>query len=305
MILLTGATGLVGQKLKRALQSSNQEVVCSSRKPAKGIGDIQWNPEEPALLKIDLSPYQHIVHLAGENISGARWTKAFKERLWKSRISSTQILVDQILKMKTPPASFICASAVGYYGNQDEAICSEQSSRGLGFLSELCEAWESETSRLVKADIRVVNLRIGIVLSTEGGALTKMLPAFKWGLGGSLGSGNQWMSWIDIEDLIQLILFSLEQPSIRGPLNCVSPNPVRNSEFTATLAKLLHRPVGPRAPEWVLRAALGEMAEALLLASIRVEPRRALKEGFKFKYSNLRDSLSRLLTNSIERGGLN
>lgn len=282
-ILITGASGLVGTALSKHLALSNYQTAAWNRRAERDQGML-------------FDAADAVVHLAGDNIAGSRWTASKKKKIIKSRVDFTRALANQILKRPHRPPVFISASAIGYYGDRGDEVVDEASLAGEGFLADLCQAWEAETRPLADAKIRVVNLRIGMVLAKEGGALRKMLPAFKMGLGGPLGEGHQSMSWIAVTDLVRLIQFLLENEKISGAVNAVSPNPVTNLEFSKTLAETLHRPLGPRVPAFVLRLALGEMAEELLLASTRVEPKVAVTAGFRFEFSKLGPALRSILS---------
>ncbi|MFQ5915907.1 MAG: TIGR01777 family oxidoreductase, partial [Nitrospinota bacterium] len=235
------------------------------------------------------------VHLSGENIGEGRWTAAKKAAIRDSRVKSTRLLAETLARLEQPPRVFVCASAVGYYGDRGEEVLREESPLGSGFLPDLSLEWESAAEPAVQKGIRVVHLRNGIVLSPKGGALAKMLPPFKLGLGGKLGSGRQYVSWISLDDMVGVIRHALERESLSGPVNAVAPNPVTNAEFTQTLGRVLSRPTVFQVPAFTLRLAFGEMADAALLASARVEPARLLASGYSFRHPELEGALRHIL----------
>jgi hypothetical protein len=241
-----------------------------------------------------LEGVEAVVHLAGENI-GQRWTPASKERIWRSRVEGTRLLAEAIAASPAPPKVFISASATGYYGDRGDEALDEGAAPGRGFLAELCQAWEQAAQTAAAAGTRVVNPRFGVVLSARGGALARLLPVFRLGLGGSLGSGRQYMSWVDMDDLVQAVLFLLSREEFSGPVNVTSPNPVTNAEFTRTLARVLGRPALFRVPAFALQVLLGEMAREALLSGQRVLPARLQAAGFQFRYPELEASLRHAL----------
>jgi uncharacterized protein (TIGR01777 family) len=291
-ILISGSSGLVGTAATAALQSDGHSVSRlvrpgGTQKPA----DVRWDPmtatvDIPAMEGTDV-----VIHLSGAGIGDARWTDARKQVLRSSRIDTTRVLVDSLSRMKRKPAALLVASAIGYYGPRGDEILTESSSNGSDFLALTCRDWEAEAQRAESADIRTVMLRFGIVLSAKGGALPKMLPPFKLGVGGRLGDGKQWMSWVAMEDVVAAIRFAISNASLHGPVNMVAPNPVRNEEFTRLLAAMLHRPAIFPAPAFMLRVILGEMADALLLGSDRVQPEKLLAAGFPFRFQILEPAL--------------
>ena len=262
---------------------------------AYGVTDaMRWNAgKEPMQLPTDWRP-QAIVNLVGEPIAEGRWTRRKKERIRSSRIDATRQLVQALETSDVKPRVLVSASAVGIYGSRRDEVLSEQSELGDGFLAELCQAWETEARRAEILGIRVVTIRIGVVLSRRGGALAKLVKVFRWGMGGTLGDGKQWMSWIHIDDLVALIRCAIENDSIRGPLNAVSPLPVTNRKFTRRLAQVLNRPAPWRVPYLALRLGLGEFAETLL-ESTRVKPLVAIDQGFDFQFGRLENCLRELL----------
>lgn len=285
-ILLTGANGFIGSALLPYLQGRGHTVIRLVRY-SPSAGDILWNPENSQLDVAAVSDIDAVIHLAGANIAGKRWTRSYRQEIWDSRIRSTELLVARMSELATPPGLFICASATGYYGNRGDEILTEESAPGTGFLAELCVAWEESAQAISARGTRVVNLRTGMVLSLTSGALKKMLLPFKLGLGGRLGAGNQYWSWIALADYLAAIEFTLGQPALSGPINMVAPKPVTNADFTRALGKALGRPAILPVPAIVLRTAFGEMANALLLSSQRVLPAKLTKNGFLFANSHL------------------
>ncbi len=286
-VLVSGSSGLVGSALVSELGAEGHTVSRLVRSRSGTAPDrIFWDPAKWVLDPADLEGYDAIIHLSGENIAG-RWTREKKLRIEQSRVESTRLLSEAIISLKQPPKVFLSASAIGYYGNRDDEILTEDSVAGEGFLADLSCRWEDAAKPPSYAGIRVVNLRIGVVLSSRGGALEKMLLPFKLGLGGRVGDGEQYWSWIAMDDLIGAILFALTNDEISGPVNLVSPNPVTNSEFTRVLGKVLNRPTVIPLPSIIARAAFGEMADEALLASVRVVPQKLLEKGFEFQYTDL------------------
>lgn len=296
-VSLTGGTGLIGSALLRRLLEQGHSVRLAGRRPpaglAAGVGFTRWDAFSSDPPGEFVEGADAVIHLAGEPVA-QRWTAQAKQRIRASRVDGTRRLVRALAGATRRPATLVAASAVGFYGDRGDEWLTEESSPGAGFLPELVQAWESEARAAQALGVRVVCLRIGLVLGSNGGALARMLPAFRLGLGGRLGSGKQWMSWIHLEDLIELILFALAQPQLEGAVNATAPSPVRNAEFTRTLAAVLHRPAVFRAPAFALRLALGEMA-CVLLDSQRVRPEAALAAGFRFRWTELCPALEDLL----------
>jgi len=294
-VLISGSSGLIGSALVPLLRDKGYTVFLLKRQQQKDTP--YWDIQQQ---KIDLNGCPEpdiIIHLAGENISNARWTAKVKEKITKSRIQSTQLMVDFINQSNKPPALFICASAIGFYGHQGTKVVNEDSPKGQDFVSHLAEKWEQVAQQ---AQTRVVNLRSGVVLSKNGGALAKMLPAFKVGLGGRVGSGKQIMSWIDLDDQINAILFIIKHTTLSGPINLVSPNAVDNKTFSNTLAQVLRRPCILPMPATLIKVMFGEMGKELLLSSTHVEPTKLLQAGFKFESLLLEESLKKQLAVSTQ-----
>ncbi len=295
-ILVTGSTGLVGSTLIPALTAEGHRVSCLVRLKSKlGIRDTYWDPTAGELYSSPLEGLDAVIHLAGENIAGGRWTAARKARIRDSRIQGTRLLSGSLAQLARPPKVFVSASAVGYYGDRADEVLTEQSSPGSNFLAGVCREWESATEPAAQHSIRVVILRLGVVLTLTGGALAKMLTPFRMGVGGIIGSGKQYMSWIAIDDLVRIIIHTLKTDSLNGPINAVAPNPVTNAEFTKTLGRVLRRPTVLPMPAFAARLALGEMADELLLASARVVPSKLLASGFVFRHPDLESALTDLL----------
>jgi uncharacterized protein len=296
-VLISGGSGLVGSALTGSLRADGHTVAHFVRPGGKKEpGDVFWNPASAAADVPAMEGYDAIVHLSGASIAEGRWTPKRKAILRSSRVDSTRVLVDVLARLREPPKVLICASAIGYYGNRGDELLTESSGYGNDFLAILCRAWEGEAARAASAGIRTICARFGVVLSTHGGALPKMLKPFKLGLGGRLGSGKQWMSWVMLEDAVNILRAAIENELWRGAVNLVSPNPVRNVEFTRALAGSLHRPAIFPAPAVALRLALGEMADALLLASQRVRPEKLIQNRYKFRYETLEPALQAVLS---------
>jgi uncharacterized protein len=293
-ILVSGASGLIGTAFVRRAAQAGHTTVPLVRK--NGIpASIYWNPDEGAIDTADLEGSDAAVHLAGESIASGRWTAAKKARILNSRVKGTELLASALARMKRRPSVLISSSAIGFYGDCGDRLLKEDSPAGSDFLADVCRQWELATASATNADIRVVHLRTGIVLAKAGGALPKMALPFKLGVGGRIGSGQQYMSWIDLEDEVEIILHCLEKESIRGPLNSVAPSPVRNAEFTRTLGRALSRPTLFPLPAFVARGLLGEMGDALLLSSQRVDAAKLLSSGYTFRHTNLEDTLRGIL----------
>ena len=294
-IAITGATGMVGTALTALLRAGGHAVVPISRRSIPG--GVRWDPARGEIEAFGLEGMDAVVHLAGENLAAGRWTANAKKRIWESRTIGTGLLSETLAALAKPPATLVSVSAMGYYGaHHGDQWLDEAMPPGDDFLARLCAAWEGAAEPARMAGIRVVHPRIGLILSAEGGALAKMLPPFRLGLGGRLGSGNQWMSWIAIADLVAGLLHAVANEAIVGPVNYVTANPVRNVEFTRTLAEILHRPAFLPVPAPLLQLALGEMADLTLLADLRVSPAQLMESGFEFRFPELRGALEYLLS---------
>lgn len=294
-VLISGSSGLVGRSLGCFLRSQGHQVQRLVRREPAVPDEIFWDPTRGILDARQLEGVQAVVHLAGENLAAGRWTAHRKKEILNSRVGTTRTLVQALRRMSLPPAVLIGASAVGIYGDRGAGQLTEKSNAGSGFLAEVCRAWEGELLNDDTTKMRTVALRAGIVLSPCGGALAKMLPAFRAGLGGRLGSGRQWISWIALDDLLSAILHLLGNVNCSGPLNAVAPNPVTNAEFAATLGRVLGRPACLPVPAFVLRGLFGEMADSALLASTRVDPLRLRETAYVFRWPHLEPALRHLL----------
>jgi hypothetical protein len=295
-ILVTGSTGLVGSVLLPFLRSKGHEVFRLVRSQAKvGPAEIYWNPEQGIDDTSRLEGLDAVVHLAGENISEGRWTEEKKARIRDSRVKGTSVLSNALASLAQPPRTLLSASAIGYYGDRGDEIMREESAPGSDFLARVCREWEAATEPAAHKGIRVVYLRFGVILTPKGGALSKILAPFKFGVGGKIGSGKQYMSWITLDDVVGVIDHALLNDQLRGPVNVVAPNPVTNYEFTKTLGRVLSRPTIFPVPAFAARLAFGEMADAALLASTRVEPARLKESGYVFKHPELESALRQML----------
>jgi uncharacterized protein len=295
-ILVTGSSGLVGSALLPSLKAKGHEVIRLVRStPKDSATQIYWNPAEGTLSADALEGLDGVVHLAGDNLAEGRWTDEKKRRIRESRIKGTTLLSETLAKLEQKPDVLVSASAIGFYGNRGDELLTEQSASGEDFLSEVCREWELSTQAASQSGVRVVTLRFGVILSGEGGALKKMLFPFKMGVGGKLGDGRQYMSWIAIDDAVSAIEHALTDDSLRGAVNVVAPEAVTNHEFTKAMGRVLSRPTIFPVPAFAARLAFGEMADATLLASQRVEPARLKQSGFVFKYPELEGALRHVL----------
>jgi uncharacterized protein (TIGR01777 family) len=298
-IIMTGSTGLIGSSLVSFLTGEGHEVLKIVRgRSTLQSNEVAWDPDRGVISPEKLEDYDAVVHLAGENIGNGRWTEEKKKRIIDSRVKGTKLLCETLANLNHPPKLLVSASAIGYYGDQGETVLTEQSPIGKIFVSYVCQQWESSTRAAFEKGIRVVFTRIGVVLSPKGGALQQLLTPFKLGLGGVLGSGKQYYSWIALDDVVNAIYFALQHEQLKGPVNLVSPNPVTNEEFTKTLGKVLNRPTFAWVPAPVARMMFGELANELLLASIRVKPEVLLQNGFNFSFPQLEKALEFLLNES-------
>jgi len=296
-VAITGSTGLVGSEVVSVLSAAGHEAVRLVRRPpSPGEKAVRWNPAQGEVDVAGLEGFDAVIHLAGENVGSGRWTAARKTAIRDSRVNGTRLLCDALAGLARPPKTLVCASAIGYYGDRGEELLTEESSPGTGFLAEVSREWEAASGSAARKGIRVVILRIGVVLSSNGGALSRMLPLFRAGLGGVIGGGSQYLSWVALDDLPFIILHSLQCADLVGPVNAVTPHPVTNREFTRALGNALSRPTPLPVPAFALRLAVGrEMADALLLASARVLPRRLETTGYRFRFPELGEALRHLL----------
>ena len=296
-VAVSGSTGLVGSEVVASLSTAGHEVVRLVRRPpAPGEKAVRWDPAKGEVDAAGLEGFDAVIHLAGENVGAGRWTPARKAAIRDSRVNGTRLLCDALAGLARPPKTLVCASAVGYYGDRGGETLAEESPPGTGYLAEVCQEWEAASAPAARKGIRVVALRIGMVLSPEGGALPRMLPLFRAGLGGVLGGGRQYVSWVALDDLPNILLHALQRGDLTGPVNAVAPRPVTNREFTVALGKVLARPTPLPVPAFALRLAVGrEMADALLLASARVVPRRLEETGYRFRFPELGGALHHLL----------
>ena len=299
-ILVSGSTGFLGTALVEALEKQGHAIVRLLR-PESGAGKTTGNPGQtarwdPVAGQFDAAAEgaDALVHLAGASIAGGRWNASRKKLLRASRIDFTRHLMSSLAKLQRPPRVVVAASAVGYYGNRGDETLTETSAHGDDFLGVLCREWEAETAHATNFGARVVSLRFGIILAAHGGALQQMALPFKFGVGGRIGPGRQWMSWLTLTEAVTIMQFALANSALSGPANAVTPNPLQNSEFTRVLAKTLHRPALFPAPAFILRLALGEMADGLLLASQRVLPSKLQLNGYLFKHSDLGPALAEI-----------
>jgi uncharacterized protein len=297
-VLISGASGMIGSSLARVLDSQSIQTVKLIR--PQGLlsqSSVRWDPfaAKPVSDLTELYDLDAAVHLSGANVAARRWSAAYQREIVTSRVESTRVLAKLLASLERKPKVFVCASAVGFYGDRGDELLSEDSPAGQGFLAETCQAWEAATGEAAKAGIRVVHVRFGVVLTPEGGALAKLLPIFRLGLGGRLGSGRQWMSWITRKDAVRAILLAVEDESLRGAVNVVAPKPATNAEFTRALAHVLRRPAMVAVPGFALRIAVGKMADEGLLASARAIPKRLLDSGFEFQDPELETALRWLL----------
>jgi uncharacterized protein (TIGR01777 family) len=298
--LISGSHGLVGKALAASLTNDGHEVFRLVRRERLfGSPEVEWDPKRGVIDGEHLEGLTAVIHLAGESIAEGRWTVEKKRRIRDSRVKGTQLLSEALGKLSHPPGSFLCASAIGFYGDRGDEILTEASPPGTDFLSEVCIQWEKAAQPAAEKGMRVVNLRFGIILSVDGGALAKMLTPFRLGLGGRVGSGRQWMSWIALDDVVDAIKFILNDNSQHGPINIVAPNPVTNVEFTKKLSEALSRPALFAMPAFGARLAFGEMADALLLSSQRVDPVKLKDSGYDFIEPELSGALRRTLTERI------
>lgn len=291
-IAVSGASGLIGKSLCAALEANGGRVLRLVRhKDLNSMSELFWDPAEGFLTPERLNGCSAVVHLAGESIAGGRWTDQKKQRIRRSRVDGTATLARTLAGLDVKPEVLVCASAIGFYGDRGDEPLSEESESGSGFLADVCREWEAAADPAREAGIRVVSLRTAMVLSSRGGALQKMLTPFRLGAGGVIGSGKQFWSWIHLDDVVGLIRHAITNPAVTGPLNLSAPEPVTNAEFTKTLGRVLHRPTVMPMPAFMARAAFGEMANELMLASARVLPKKAEQTGYQFRFPELEPAL--------------
>ena len=289
-IAIAGASGLVGSAFIASVEQDGVEVTRLVRDSPKA-GQIEWHPNQDAIEPGKLEGFDAIINLAGENVAEGRWTDEKKRKIHDSRVHGTHLISEAIAKLAHKPRVFLCASATGIYGDRPDETVDEQSESGGGFLAGVCREWEKATEPAAQAGVRVVNMRFGPVLAPHGGMMEKMLTPFKMGLGGKIGSGKQYISWVSIDDVVAAMKLALNDESIRGPLNIVSPNPVTNEQFTKALGEVLSRPTLMAMPAFAARFAFGEMADEMLLTSQKVLPKRLQDAGFKFEYPSIEGAL--------------
>ncbi len=300
-IVVTGATGLIGKKLVNALIDRGDELIIFGRDAGKAKSIfpkakeyVKWDYRKPDLWKSKLDNSNSVIHLAGINLFSKRWNESFKREVIESREVSTRNLVEAIKSCANKPEVFISASGIGYYGDCGETILDEKSPKGNDFLADVCEVWESEAAKIEEAGVRSVRIRTGLVLSTEDGALKQMLPTFKFFIGGPLGNGKQWSSWLHIDEIVGIYMHAIDNNKLRGAVNAASPNPVRMKELAKMLGKVLNRPSLFPVPKFLLKLVVGEAAE-VVTASQRIDVKKLLNSGYQFKFTELRKALENLL----------
>ena len=297
-VLVSGASGMIGTALLQFLSDQSIPTVSLTRRHSRPEQrEIHWDPysalasEKSPAIPESFGPLDAAIHLSGANVAGQPWTLEYRKKIRDSRVETTLSLGEMLISLPKPPKVLLCASAIGIYGSRGDEILTEESAPGAGFLADLCQEWESATRDVEAAGIRVVHLRFGVVLSRSGGMLNKLLPMFRAGLGGKLGNGRQWTSWVTLPDLLRVVQFCLETESVRGAVNVVAPQPVRNAEFTATLGKVLGKPTFLPIPATALKVVFGAMANETMLSSLRVLPGRLADAGFRFEFEDLSSAL--------------
>lgn len=288
-IIVSGSSGLIGSALVPRLEQGGHDVTRLVRRSA-ATGEIRWSPENGVMTADLLDGFDAAVHLGGDNIAEGRWNASKKQRIRDSRVNSTRLLAETLASLESKPSAFVCASAIGYYGDRGDESLTEASGPGNGFLSEVCQAWEASTQPARDAGIRVVNMRIGVVLSRNGAALAKMLTPFRLGAGGVMGSGSQFWSCVSRTELVEMLTFAVENEQLTGPVNAISAA-VTNREFTKTLGRLIHRPTLFPMPAFAVKLAFGEMGEELMLASTRVRPEKLRSIAYAFKDADIESTL--------------
>ena len=299
-VIVTGSSGLVGRALVRSLLADGHEVTRLVRGGAQGFrapgtAAVHWDPERGEIDARELEGHDAAVHLAGEPIAEGRWDEAKKRRILESRVKGTRLLAEALAGLDAKPKVLVSASATGFYGDRGDEVLREESASGSDFLSEVCREWEKGTLAASQAGVRVVHLRIGFVLSAEGGGLPKMLTPFKLGVGGKVASGRQYLSWVTLEDLVRVIRRAIEDERLRGPVNAVAPGAVRNEDFTKAIGRVLGRPTFLPVPAFAIRLAFGEVADAVMLSSTRVEPARLKEAGFEFRHPEIEGAMRAVL----------
>ena len=297
-ILVAGSHGMIGRATTKRLRELGHEVVALVRTSKVVEGEIAWNPhpQHGGVELAKMEGFDAVINVGGVAINEKRWTATHKRRLWDSRVSSTEILTKALARLEFPPKVFISASAVGYYGDRGDEVLVEHSTPGTGFLADLCQQWEGVTAPAKEHGIRVVTIRSGIVLGEGQGVLAQQVPMFKLGIGGRLGSGRQFISWISLTDEVEAIIHLLDNDELTGPFNLVAPQAIRNDEYTRVLARIVHRPAKIPAPRWMIATALGgELTDQVLLASQNAQPQRLLESGFQFEDIDLASTLDRIL----------
>jgi hypothetical protein len=297
-VAITGSTGLVGTPLVAALQKRGDQTLSLVRRVPRRDEELEWDPTRGVAQPERLGALDACVHLAGENIAARRWSPEQKERIRRSRTEGTARLVEALLRAPARPQVFVSASAIGFYGSTGDQEVDESSQPGKGFLPEVCQAWEAAAAPLREAGVRVVHVRFGVILARHGGALGRMLTPFRLGLGGKVGSGAQWMSWIALSDAVGVLLHALDTPGLSGPVNAVAPEPLTNTEFTRALGRALKRPTVFPLPAFAARLAFGELADDLLLASARVRPAVLQRSGYRYQDPGIDGALAALLGTS-------
>lgn len=295
-ILITGGTGYIGSHLKDFFSKNGDKVSVFTRsKDTDNRTTFHWDPSSRVVPLEPLENADVVIHLSGASVMGKRWTSSYKQEILKSRVKSTTVLSETLAELSSPPEIFISCSALGFYGDRGQDLVDENSGAGEGFLADVCCSWEAATHTATKAGIRVVTARLGMVLSRDGGALGRMLLPFRLGLGGRLGSGNQYVSWISMDDVLSGIKHCIETESVVGPVNFVAPKPVTNLEFTHSLGLALHRPTLFPFPAFLARLVFGQVADELILSSTRVNPCRLLESGYHFQHYEIQPTLLELL----------
>lgn len=295
-IVISGSTGLIGSALTRALLDDGHTVTRLVRPGGPiGAGTIAWDPDRGVLDSAALENFDAVVHLSGQNLASVKWTDENKKKLVESRTRSTRLLCGRLLQLNHPPRIVIMASASGYYGNRKDEKLTEQSNPGTGFLAELTREWEKASDALTDNGIRLVRLRLGVVLASQGGALPRMVKPFKMGLGGKIGNGRQYISWVGLDDVVGIVKFILDNEHIRGAVNAVAPTPVTNQDFTKALAEVLNRPAVATIPAFALRLMYGEMADETLLSSTRVIPKVLQDAKYEFTDFELKKTLKKYI----------